>query len=119
MPEALQTNFHLVRRAGAIMDKDFATVSDSETVGQLEHRMNSNIPAALLIRDDNNKIQGVIVRDKCICDIGPTEKLAKLARSDYVTISPDAALIRPISARYPAWLSLRVSERILVSRLES
>jgi hypothetical protein len=29
------------------------------------------------------------------------------------------ALIRPISARYPAGLSLRVSERILVSRLES
>jgi hypothetical protein len=28
------------------------------------------------------------------------------------------ALIRPISARYPAGLSLRVSERILVSRLE-
>jgi transposase len=28
-------------------------------------------------------------------------------------------LIRPISARYPAGLSLRVSERILVSRLES
>ena len=27
-------------------------------------------------------------------------------------------LIRPISARYPAGLSLRVSERILVSRLE-
>ena len=29
------------------------------------------------------------------------------------------AFIRPISARYPAGLSLRVSERILVSRLES
>jgi hypothetical protein len=29
------------------------------------------------------------------------------------------ALIRPISARYSAGLSLRVSERILVSRLES
>ena len=28
-------------------------------------------------------------------------------------------LIRPISARYPGVLSLRVSERILVSRLES
>ena len=28
------------------------------------------------------------------------------------------ALIRPISARYPAGLSLRASERILVSRLE-
>src|SRR5271157_2040606 len=29
------------------------------------------------------------------------------------------ALIRPISARYPAGLSLRASERILVKRLES
>ena len=31
----------------------------------------------------------------------------------------ESALIRPISARYSAGLSLRVSERSLVSRLES
>ena len=32
--------------------------------------------------------------------------------------SPGWAFIRPISARYPAWLSLRTSARILVRRLE-
>ena len=30
----------------------------------------------------------------------------------------DCAFIRPISARYPVWLSSRASERILVWRLE-
>jgi hypothetical protein len=39
-------------------------------------------------------------------------------KSSHVNL-PHNALIRPISARYPAGLSLRVSERILLSRLES
>jgi hypothetical protein len=46
--------------------------------------------------------------------------LKRHTQADFVGVKLTGnALIRPISVRYPAGLSLRVSERILVSRLES
>lgn len=41
------------------------------------------------------------------------------ARTFQIQVWSDRAFIRPISARYPAGLILRASERILVNRLES
>jgi len=50
---------------------------------------------------------------RTVCSLGQAESL-----SAPVTLTHNA-LIRPMSAGYSAWLSLRASERILVKRLAS
>ena len=53
------------------------------------------------------------------CAVGSDDHARLTAVASLHQALPASALIRPISARYSAGLSLRLSERILVSRLES
>lgn len=95
MPEALQTNFHSVRRASGIMDTNFMVAPGSETVGHLMRNSPDGIPATVLVTDENDKIQGVVVRDGYdlkVSRLDGAERLATIARSDYVTVVPGSVL---------------------------
>jgi CIC family chloride channel protein len=100
VPEALQTNFHLIRRASGIMDKHFAVANGSQTIGQFTGRLSGEAPPVLVVTDGGENIAGVIIRDQCgeISRLSASASLESMARTDYVMVSPDATFSDILSA---------------------
>jgi CIC family chloride channel protein len=92
VPEALQTNFHLIRRASGIMDKHFAVANGSQTIGQFTGRLSGEAPPVLVVTDGGENIGGEISR------LSASASLESMARTDYVMVSPDATFSDILSA---------------------
>jgi CIC family chloride channel protein len=105
VPEALQTNFHLIRRASGIMDKHFAVAKGSQTIGHFTGTLSGEAPPALVVTDGGDNIVGVVILDQCgrdqcgeISRYSASASLESMARTDYVMVSPDAPFSDILSA---------------------
>jgi CIC family chloride channel protein len=100
MPEALQTNFHFVRRASGIMDAHFAVAKGSQTIGQFAGTLSGEAPPALVVTDAGESIVGVVIGGQCgeISRLSASACLESLSRTDYVMVSPEAPLLDILSA---------------------
>jgi len=100
VPESLQTNFHLIRRASGIMDKHFAVAKGSQTIGQFAGRLSGEASPALVVTDGGENIVGVVILDQCgeISRLSASASLESMARTDYVMVSPDAPFSDILSA---------------------
>ena len=65
VPEALQTNFHLIRRASGIMDKHFAVAKGFQTFSQFAGRLSGEAPPELAVTDEGGNIVGIVILDQC------------------------------------------------------
>jgi CIC family chloride channel protein len=101
VPEALQTNFHLIRRASGIMDKHFAVTQGSQTISQFAKTLSGEVPPALVVTDGRDNIAGVVIRDECgaeISRLSSAVNLESIARTDYVMVGPEATFQDILSA---------------------
>ena len=100
MPEALQSNFHFVRRAKGMMNKDFAVVNGAEAIAHVGDSFPGEAPHILVLTNNEDDITGVVVRGKCGC-LGKGEgddKLESLAKDEYVRVSPESPFLEVLSA---------------------
>lgn len=99
MPEALQSNFHFVRRADGIMDRKFIVANVSAPIAEVV-KSPGDPARTVIVTDDQENIIGVVVLDQ-YGEIGrgnPAGSLKSIAHADYVLVSPAAPFVEILSA---------------------
>jgi CIC family chloride channel protein len=113
MPEALQANFHFVRRAAGIADKQFVLAEGSEIVSKT---LSDESPAAVVVTDGHDQILGVVLPGH---GGNSFSKLGSAAQTDYVIIGPEASLLDVLSAMRVKHASVALVSRSNNSRQAS
>ncbi|HTW65687.1 MAG TPA: chloride channel protein [Bryobacteraceae bacterium] len=96
MPEALQSNFHFLRRAAGIMDKHFTMANGSETLAGAVKASSAEAPTAVVVTDGREQILGVIWAGHNGWGSDDAQ-LESVAHSDYVIVSPETPLLEILS----------------------
>ena len=92
VPQALQTNFDLLRHARGIMDKNFVVASGSQSIGQFRSGSSGEPAPVLVVTDGGENIAGVVLHGQSAGSsrFDSSDRLESLARTDYVLVSPEA-----------------------------
>jgi CIC family chloride channel protein len=95
MPDALQTNFHQLMRAGEVMDAGVLILPASDSLGQLAQLRREQPAISCYLIADGDEMIGYIMRDaawELLEQNSPAVHLRDAARADYLGVSPQATL---------------------------
>jgi chloride channel protein, CIC family len=100
IPDALQTNYHMVKRAGEVMEPPFTVPAENTTLAALMTLFAEHPHTECVLASDNGRIVGIIVRDDALAaqvHAHSTTGLAGLVRHDYVIVSPRTVLHQAVA----------------------
>ncbi|GKT09641.1 chloride channel protein [Desulforhabdus sp. TSK] len=95
MPEALQTNFHYLRRAGSIMTADPKVLSASIPLSDFARIVSTDSFASHFLVEDGGRIVGFVARDaalRVLEEAGSRLLLADVMERSFVTVMKNAPL---------------------------
>lgn len=100
MPEALQTDFHHLKRAQDVMETHFGVVPASSTLDKFAQIVSEQTAISCFLVEDLNGVTGVITKDAALGALGQSGKtvtLGEIANKDYVTVPEDTTLFEVIA----------------------
>jgi CIC family chloride channel protein len=95
MPEAMQTNFHLLRRAREIMEIRLMTVAASISLQEFARVASAQIEAPLFLVEDANVVIGVVSKKAALRMLGRdrgTITVGEIANKNFVTVAEEITL---------------------------
>ena len=117
VPEALEADIQILRRAGEIMETDFATVAAHTPLREFVHSLPAgSSPYAFLVTDDSGIVKGVITRDRLTSleQWRPTVVLGDVASIDYIVVRQETVFFEIVRSMKAAKASM-----VLVSSADS
>jgi CIC family chloride channel protein len=100
MPEALQSNFHHLKRAKEVMDTHVVTVPASSTVSDFSQIVSEEPITPYYLVEDHNAVVGFVSRDAVLAageQPGKTVTMGEMADKGYATLAEDASLLDVLS----------------------
>jgi CIC family chloride channel protein len=95
MPQALQANAYLVHHVSDMTLDQGMVLSADAGPDALDTSEDGNLPSCVVVRD-GDRVVGVLPREWLLSHpskVSSARRLADIARSDYVTVSPDATIV--------------------------
>jgi CIC family chloride channel protein len=96
MPEALQSNFHHLKRAREVMDTHVVTVPASSTITDLSQILSEEPTTPYYLVEDHNAVVGFVGTDAVLAareQPGKTITMGGVANREYATLAEDATLL--------------------------
>jgi CIC family chloride channel protein len=96
MPEALQSNFHHLKRAREVMDTHIVTVPASSTVDEFSQIVSGQPAPLYYLVEDHNAVVGFVSKDAVLAareQPGKIITIGEIANKEYATLSEDATLL--------------------------
>jgi CIC family chloride channel protein len=109
VPEALEADIQILRRAGEIMETDFATVAAHTPLREFMHSLKpGSSPYAFLVTGDNDIVKGVVTRDRLTSleQWRPTVVLGDVASTDYIVVKQETVFFEIVRSMRAAKASM-------------
>jgi CIC family chloride channel protein len=95
MPEALQSNFHHLKRAKEVMDTHIVTVPACTTIDEFSGIVSKRPTAPFYLVEDHNAVVGFLGKDAVLAgreQPGKVITMGEIASRDYATLAEEATL---------------------------
>jgi len=96
MPEALQSNFHHLKRAREVMDTHIVTVPASSTIDEFSRIVSQRPTAPYYLVEDQNALLGFVGKDAVLTarrQPGKAITMGEIANREYATLGEDSTLL--------------------------
>jgi CIC family chloride channel protein len=99
-PEAMQANFHFLRRASEVMDTNFVVLPASTTVGRFFREEANYKKASFFLLEKRGLLDGVVDREvvfRARDEFGEKARLDRIPTRGFIAVGPDTALFDVIA----------------------
>jgi predicted transcriptional regulator len=100
MPEALQSNFHHLKRAREVMDTHIVTVPASSTIDDFSRIVSQRPTALYYLVEDQSALVGFVGKDAVLTvqsQPGKAITMGEIANREYATLAEDSTLLDVLS----------------------
>ena len=97
VPDALHSNYDLVKRARDIMDAPLVVSLKNQTATELVQLFAGHPQSLCALAEDAGQVSGFITRNDVLSHPDGTVTLTELVRQDYVVVTPDTATFEVVA----------------------